>query len=96
MSYKGSSKKAPATTPMSILVKKLHESLTRMESFEVTTLSPGIEGMSYLFVIGMLLTNFLILKIQSVILHRSLHGLYVCVLYQKKVRMVLVQRQVIS
>jgi hypothetical protein len=31
-------------TPFSILVKKLQESLTRMESFEVVTVSQGIDG----------------------------------------------------
>lgn len=31
-------------TPFSILVKKLQESLTRMESFEVVTVSHGIDG----------------------------------------------------
>lgn len=31
-------------SPLGILVKKLQESLTRMESFEVTTVSPGLEG----------------------------------------------------
>ena len=31
-------------TPFAVLVKKLQESLTRMESFEVTTVSPGLEG----------------------------------------------------
>ena len=31
--------------PIAALVKKLQESLTRMESFEVITVSPGAEGM---------------------------------------------------
>ena len=35
-------------TPFSILVKKLQESLTRMESFEVVTVSQGIDGKSIL------------------------------------------------
>lgn len=33
------------TSPLSILVKKLQESLTRMETFEVFTVSPGLEGL---------------------------------------------------
>ena len=36
-------------SPLGVLVKKLQESLTRMESFEVTTVAPpGLEGGVYL------------------------------------------------
>jgi E3 ubiquitin-protein ligase TRIP12 len=31
-------------TALSVLVKKLQESLTRMESYDVVTVSPGLEG----------------------------------------------------
>jgi E3 ubiquitin-protein ligase TRIP12 len=31
-------------TPLSIFVKKLQESLTRMESFDVVTVAQGIDG----------------------------------------------------
>jgi hypothetical protein len=32
-------------TPLAVLVKRLQESLTRMESFDVVTTSPGSDGM---------------------------------------------------
>lgn len=31
-------------TPLAILVKKLQESLTRMESFDVVTVTQGVDG----------------------------------------------------
>lgn len=33
-----------STSPFAVLVKKLQESLTRIENFEVVTVSPGAEG----------------------------------------------------
>jgi E3 ubiquitin-protein ligase TRIP12 len=35
---------ANSQTPLAIFVKKLQESLTRMESFEVVTVAQGIDG----------------------------------------------------
>lgn len=32
---------SPSQTPLAILVKRLQESLTRMESYDVVTTSPG-------------------------------------------------------
>ena len=32
-------------TPLAIFVKKLQESLTRMESFEVVTVAQGVDGL---------------------------------------------------
>jgi len=37
------------TSPLSVLVKKLQESLTRMESFEVIAVAPGLEGILSMF-----------------------------------------------
>lgn len=34
-------------TPLSIFVKKLQESLTRMETFDVVTVAQGIDGQLY-------------------------------------------------
>ena len=36
-------------SPLSVFVKKLQESLTRMESFDVVTVSQGIDGLSSIF-----------------------------------------------
>lgn len=34
------------SAPFAVLVKKLQESLTRIESFDVSTVTPGLEGQS--------------------------------------------------
>ena len=40
---------AGSQTPFAIFVKKLQESLTRMEAFDVVTVTQGMDGTSMLF-----------------------------------------------
>lgn len=45
-----SDEKSPGPSPLAVFVKKLQESLTRIESFEVTTVaSSGMEGTHMIF-----------------------------------------------
>ena len=44
-----SDEKNAGPSPLSVLVKKLQESLSRIESFEVTTVAAGMEGEFFVF-----------------------------------------------
>ena len=71
---------AGSQTPFAIFVKKLQESLTRMEAFDVVTVTQGMDGTSKLFSqTNLSLMNTKPLQIQNaVVLLRSSLGSYVC------------------
>ena len=71
---------AGSQTPFAIFVKKLQESLTRMEAFDVVTVTQGMDGTSMLFSqTNLSLMGIQLLQIQNaVVLLRSSLGSYVC------------------
>ena len=71
---------AGSQTPFAIFVKKLQESLTRMEAFDVVTVTQGMDGTSMLFSqTNLSLMSTQPLQIQNaVVLLRSSLGSYVC------------------
>ena len=71
---------AGSQTPFAIFVKKLQESLTRMEAFDVVTVTQGMDGTSMPFSqTNLSLMSTQPLQIQNaVVLLRSSLGSYVC------------------
>jgi E3 ubiquitin-protein ligase TRIP12 len=71
---------AGSQTPFAIFVKKLQESLTRMEAFDVVTVTQGMDGTSMLFSqTNLSLMSTQPLQIQNaVVLLRSSLDSYVC------------------